>query len=101
MIDERKGRLRPEALMNGQTPAWSLDLLVHPAVQTGLPDGAYVEAVYWPLSERRMRIDEERCNDVVALFGVERAIQCNSLPGFRLRRQSWESQAGGLTQTNK
>ena len=97
VIDERKGRARAEALMNGQSPAWSLDLLVHPAVQAGLPVGAYVEAVYLALSEGRMRIDEERCDAVVALIGVERAIRCTSLPGFRFRRQTWASQAGGLT----
>lgn len=32
VIDERKGRARAEALMNGRSPAWSLDLLLHPAV---------------------------------------------------------------------
>lgn len=101
VIDERKGRARAEALMNGQSPAWSLDLLVHPAVQAGLPDGAYVEAVYMALSEGRMRIDEERCDAVVALIGVKRAMRCTSLPGFRLRRQTWASQASGLTQTNE
>lgn len=101
VIDERKGRARAEAVMHGKSPAWSLDLLVHPAVQAGLPNGACNEAVYLALSEGRMRIDEARCDAVVALIGVERAIRCTSLPGYRLRRDIWASQAGGLNLTNK
>lgn len=101
VIDERKGRAQAEAVMHGQSAAWSLDLLVHPAVQAGLPDGAYVEAVYMALSEGRMRIDEERCDAVVALIGVERAIRCTSLPGFRSRQEIWASQTGGVKQASK
>jgi predicted nucleic acid-binding protein len=101
VIDERRGRARAEAVMNGKFPAWSLDLLVHPAVQAGLPGGAYIDAVYMALSEGRMRIDEERCDAVVALIGIERAGRCTSLPGFRLRRQIWAGQADGVTQTNE
>jgi predicted nucleic acid-binding protein len=89
VIDERKGRVRAESLMNGRAPAWSLDLLVHPAVQSGLTSDGYIEAVYLALREGRMRIDEERCDAVVQLIGIERAKDCNSLPGFKARRLSW------------
>lgn len=89
VIDERKGRRRAAALMDGQAPAWSLDLLLHPAVQAGLPAGAYVDAIFQALSEGRMRIDDARCDAVVALIGPERAVRCPSLPGFRSRRISW------------
>ncbi len=75
--------------MNGKAPAWSLDILVHPAVQSGLVGDGYIEAVYLALREGRMRIDEERCDAVVQLIGFERAITCNSLPGFKKRRSSW------------
>ena len=89
VVDERKGRARAQDLMNGQAPAWSLDLLVHPAVQSGLVGDGYIEAVYLALREGRMRIDEERCDAVVQLIGIERAKDCTSLPGFKARRESW------------
>lgn len=89
VVDERKGRARAQDLMNGQTAAWSLDLLLHPAVQSGLVGDGYIEAVYLALREGRMRIDDERCEAVVQLIGIERAITCSSLPGFKKRRNSW------------
>ena len=96
VIDERKGRRRAADLMGGQTPAWSLDLLLHPAVQAGLPDGAYIEAIFRALSEGRMRIDEARCDAVVALIGPERAVRCTCLPGFRSRRMAWMHRSESL-----
>lgn len=90
VIDERKGRARAAKLMNNQAPAWSLDLLMHPAVQEGLPDGGFIQAIYLALREGRMRIDENRCEAVVKLIGVERAIHCTSLPGFKTRRRGWQ-----------
>ncbi len=89
VLDERKGRAQAKGLMNGKAPAWSLDLLVHPAVQSGLVGEWYIEAVYLALREGRMRIDEERCDAVVQLIGIERAKDCTSLPGFKARRESW------------
>jgi predicted nucleic acid-binding protein len=89
VVDERKGRARAQSLMNGQAPLWSLDLLVHPAVQSGLVGDGYVEAVYLALREGRMRIDEARCEAVARLIGFERALTCNSLPGFKKRKSSW------------
>lgn len=89
VVDEHKGRRRAAALMNGQAPAWSLDILLHPAVQAGLPDGAYVDAIFQALSEGRMRIDEARCDAVVALIGPDRAVHCPCLPGFKSRRIAW------------
>ncbi|WP_230079799.1 hypothetical protein [Alteripontixanthobacter maritimus] len=91
IIDERKGRARAQSLMNGQAPAWSLDLLVHPAAQSELVGDGYIEAVYLALRKGRMRIDEERCDAVVQLIGIERAITCSSLPGFKERREFWLS----------
>ncbi len=89
VVDERKGRAQAQGLMNGKAPAWSLDLLVHPAVQSGLGGDRYVEAVYLALRDGRMRIDEERCDAVVQLVGIERAKDCTSLPGYKVRRESW------------
>lgn len=90
VIDERKGRARAETIIDGETIAWSLDLLVHPSVQGSLPNEEYIIAIYLALRDGRMRIDEARCNSVVQLIGVERALDCYSLPGFKTRRYLWK-----------
>lgn len=90
VIDERKGRARTRTLGDVKTAAWSLDLLVHPTVQTKLPNGEYIAAIYLALRDGRMRIDEERCDAVVKLIGIERALQCTSLPGFKSRMKTWK-----------
>lgn len=90
VMDDGKGRKSAETLVKERSAAWSLDLLVHPNVRAGLPDDGYVEAVYLALREGRMRIDEGRCDAVVKLIGVERALGCTSLPGFKARRKSWK-----------
>lgn len=92
VIDERKGRARARTLINGKIAAWSLDLLVHPCVQKELGNSGCAEAVYLALREGRMRIDEERCDAVVNLIGIERALECSSLPSFKTRRKTWERQ---------
>lgn len=90
VIDDAKGRKRTEALISKRTAAWSLDLLVHPKVREGLENDGYIEAIYLALREGRMRIDEERCDAIVELIGVERALHCPSLPGFKARRERWK-----------
>jgi predicted nucleic acid-binding protein len=89
VVDERKGRARAQCLMKEQMPPWSLDLLVHPAVQSELTDSGYINAVYLALREGRMRIDKDRCEAVIQLIGIERAKECESLPGFKARRECW------------
>jgi len=89
IIDDAKGRKRTEALIGERTAAWSLDLLVHPTVQEALENDSYIEAIYLALREGRMRIDEERCDAIVELIGLERALKCPSLPGFKTRRERW------------
>ena len=64
---------------------------MHPAVQIELVGDGYIEAVYLALREGRMRIDDERCEAVARLIGFERAVACNSLPGFKSRKGSWEA----------
>lgn len=91
VVDERKGRARAEGLMNGQAPAWSLDLLVHPAVKEAISDENFIEAIYLALRVGRMRIDEDRCEAVAKLIGFERALTCNSLPGFKKRKSAWSA----------
>ncbi|PLX61433.1 DNA-binding protein [Sedimenticola selenatireducens] len=90
VIDDAKGRRSIEVLIGKRTAAWSLDLLLHPNVQERLENDSYIEAIYLALREGRMRIDEERCDIIVELIGVERALQCPSLPGFKARRERWK-----------
>ena len=90
VVDERKGRARAQSMMKGQPPLWSLDLLVHPSVQSMLPNDGYTDAVYLALREGRMRIDEGRCDSVIQLIGIDRAKECTSLPVFRKRSAAWK-----------
>lgn len=90
VIDDGKGRSQAKKIIVDKHPAWSLDLLVHPRVQDQLVNGQYVEAIYLALREGRMRIDNERCDAVVRLIGVERALHCSSLPSFKTRRVVWQ-----------
>jgi len=89
VIDERKGRARADGLMRGHPVAWSLDLLIHPEVQAALPNRGHIEAVHLALREGRMRIDEDRCEAVAMLIGLERALNCTSLPNYKIRKQRW------------
>ena len=90
IIDERQGRLQARALLSGPPPAWSLDLFRHPHVISALGTNDSVHALYLALREGRMRIHEAHCDHVVSLIGVERALECKSLPGFKVRRKQWQ-----------
>lgn len=90
VIDDAKGRKWAQTLIGRRIAAWSIDLLIHPHVQEGLENDGYIEAVYLALREGRMRIDEERCDAIVELIGLERALKCPSLPGFKARRKRWK-----------
>jgi predicted nucleic acid-binding protein len=85
VIDERKGRKRASALMQGLTPHWSLDLFRHPTVIAKLGDQRAVDALYYALRHARMRIPPEKADDVIALVGTERSRDCTCLPGYRER----------------
>lgn len=89
VIDDAKGRTQAADLLPQRSAVWTLDLLVHPNVQEVLGGAGLIEAVFLALRDGRMRIDEERCDSVVALIGVERALNCPSLPRFKARRELW------------
>lgn len=91
VIDDAKGRRSVELMMSKNAAAWSLDLLVHPAVQESLGD-AYIEAVYLALRDGRMRIDGGQCDAVVQLIGIARASNCPSLPGYKALHNLWRQQ---------
>ena len=83
VIDERKGRARAAALMTGEEPGWSLDLLRHPSVLQALDELQASDAVYLALRHGRMRIPAQYGEYVVGLIGRERALECPCLPNFK------------------
>lgn len=85
VVDERRGRGRAISLISQEAPAWSLDLLRHPAVITALGSKLAIEVLYFALRFGRMRIPPESTGDVIALLGVERSRECTCLPGYRER----------------
>lgn len=89
IIDERKGRRQAEALCSGQLPGWSLDLFLHPHVISNLGEADSVDALYLELRDGRMRIHEDHCDHVVGIIGSHRALECNSLPSYKTKRQQW------------
>ena len=91
VIDERKGRLQAQTHCAGRIPGWSLDLFRHPQIVGALGDDDATEALYLALRDGRMRIHDDHCDHVVGLIGLKRALECNSLPGYKTRRQKWES----------
>ncbi|MDE0219712.1 MAG: hypothetical protein OXJ90_10610 [Spirochaetaceae bacterium] len=90
IIDERKGRLLAQVHLAGNEPGWSLDLFLDPRVMATLGINEAVEALYLALRYGRMRIHKEHCDGVVKLIGYRRALECNSLPGYKVRRGQWE-----------
>lgn len=96
VIDERKGRLRAQAHCAGRLPGWSLDVFRHPKVVAILGATDSIDALYLALRDGRMRIHEDHCDHVVNLIGVQRALECKSLPGYKVRRQEWLELTSGL-----
>ncbi|MBY0558589.1 DNA-binding protein [Hyphomicrobium sp.] len=90
IIDERKGRSRA-VLLTFEEPGWTLDLFLHPLVRAGLNSAELSQAVYRALREARMRIGEPRCDQVVELIGIERALECRSLPAYKPRYSEWQA----------
>ncbi len=101
IIDERKGRQRAKEHLPEKQPGWSLDLFRHPKVVAELGVALSIEALYFALRYGRMRIQEEHCDHVVRLIGVQCALECNCLPGYKLRRQQWQELSSSLNTLRK
>lgn len=99
IIDERKGRLRAQERLHGNRPGWSLDLFRHPRVVAALGAREAADALYLALRDGRMRVHEDHCDQVVGIIGVQRAIECNSLPGYKGRRDRWRCQLSRLDES--
>jgi len=89
VIDDGRGRTQALAMMNGDSLAWSLDLFLHPAVQTALGHSLVLEAVFLALRDGRMRVDDTHCDHVVGMIGVDKALGCTSLPNYKQRKIEW------------
>lgn len=90
IIDERKGRQRAEEFFPVNQLGWSLDLFRHPKVVAELGVTLSTEALYFALYYGRMRIQEAHCDNVVSIIGVQRALECKCLPGYKFRRPQWQ-----------
>lgn len=95
VIDERKGRLQAKTRCNGRMPGWSLDLFRHPRSIRELGEAQSSEAVYLALRDGRMRIHDDHCDHVVGLIGPGRALECNSLPNYKVRCEAWRRRSSG------
>jgi hypothetical protein len=49
-----------------------------------------IDAIYLALRDGRMRIHESHCDDVVSIIGAQRALNCKSLPGYKVRQERWQ-----------
>lgn len=92
VIDDLKGRSQASKYIMNKSVAWTLDLLLHPGVKAVLNGELQADAVYLALRDGRMRIDKGRFEAVVDLIGVERAIDCASLPNYKAWREVWLEQ---------
>ena len=93
IIDERKGRKQAQEHIPDRQLGWSLDLFRHPKTTTKLGPAISIDALYFALRDGRMRIDESHCDHVVRLIGVQRALECKSLPGYKTRSENWQKLA--------
>lgn len=84
VIDDKKGRAQAVIHLKAD-PAWTLDLLRHPAVLTELGDADAIEALYLALRDGRMRIPLDRADEVIALIGEDLARECKCLPNYKAR----------------
>jgi predicted nucleic acid-binding protein len=80
LIDERKairisGRRYPDLRVSS-----SVDLFAHPAVSTSIDRETLSQAVFGALQVARMNVLPHRLEWIVELIGLEKALQCPSLP---------------------
>jgi predicted nucleic acid-binding protein len=80
IIDERKGT----RLCSSRFPALgvvsTVDVLLHPEVRNKLGDAAFSDAVFAALRDAKMAVFPRQLEEVVGIIGLERAMQCPSLP---------------------
>lgn len=79
VIDDRRARII------GSTGylASSIDLFAHRNVIGNLGHRKLADAVYFALKNSRMAVQENQREWAISLLGIERALECNSLPRHR------------------
>lgn len=80
VIDERKGRRICNQRFPGVRLLSTAELFMQPAVEAALGHDALRDAVFRALQTARMRVLPDYVAWVVALIGIDRALQCPSLP---------------------
>ena len=85
IIDDIKARDKTAELLPELEPGWSLDLLRHPHVLVQLGSPGDVDAIFMALFGGRMRVPNDKTEEVIQLIGEDRAKECRSLPGYTKR----------------
>lgn len=86
VIDERKGRRICNQRFGGIRLLSTAELFMQPTVEAALGRDALRDAVFQALQTARMRVLPDYVAWVVALIGIDRALQCPSLPQRALYR---------------
>jgi predicted nucleic acid-binding protein len=85
VLDERKGRRICQQRFGRLRLLSTTELFMHPDVEAALGRTALADIVFQALHTARMRVLPDHVDWVVALIGIDRAMQCPSLPkGARL-----------------
>lgn len=79
-VDERKATSLASSRFPDLVVASTVDLLLAPAVRTGLGESALGDALFGALIDAKMRVAAHHAAEVVACVGRERAERCTSLP---------------------
>lgn len=88
VIDERKACSRLAKDAPGLSVPTTVDLMLSQPVKQSLSPMDRRHAVYKALTDARMHVRPDQRDSIIELIGTERAVQCNSLPGFKnLRKQ--------------
>ena len=87
VIDEKRARsFLPQTQL-----ASTVDILAHPSAETTLGSVGHARAVYNALKNSRMSARMDQRDWLVNKIGLERAGNCNSLPGFKeVQRRAFE-----------
>lgn len=89
IMDDRKARNFVLESMTEPKLGWSIETFLHPSVISRIGEPDIAEAIYLALRDGRMRIHESQCETVVKMIGVQRALDCPSLPGYKVRCDGW------------
>jgi predicted nucleic acid-binding protein len=96
LIDEKKANRICAQRFPELRLAYTVDIFMHPDVQSALGREVLADTVFNALCHGRMRVFPHHVDSVVGLIGVERARMCTSLPGqVRGSRQAVSGQPAG------